>query len=96
MENDVCVFDGHMLTAFIAACGGGSTPLSNALTATLSADQAAYESFRLSPNASYECDWKLPLSGLPQSGRHKHSNASAYVPFLAHSCDVVYCDLQSS
>lgn len=55
---------GICLTAFIAACGGSgsSSPV------TLSTDQAAFESFWLSPNAAYECYFWLPITGMPQNG----------------------------
>jgi len=38
-----------------------------ALPAILSADQATYESFSLTPNVSYICYWNLPSSGIPTS-----------------------------
>lgn len=56
------------LSAFLAACGGGSDVSPSANTVALSADQAASEQFVLAPNASYNLQWDLPGAGIPVSG----------------------------
>ncbi|MDI9333794.1 MAG: hypothetical protein QM533_05400 [Cytophagales bacterium] len=64
-----------MAAAFLTACGGeGSASTS---TATLSTDQAAYESFTLSPNASYKVDWSFPITTSPISGTHYLASTNA-------------------
>jgi hypothetical protein len=61
-----------VLSAALIGCGGGSgnssSSTSTASQSTLSADQKAFEQFALSPNASYNLIWSLPLSGMPVNG----------------------------
>jgi hypothetical protein len=54
-----------LILALLAGCGGS---VSNAGSSTTSADQSAFESFLLSPNAAYECQFWLPITGMPQNG----------------------------
>lgn len=50
------------LAGLLAACGGGGST-GTSQPATLSADQAAYESFKLSPNKAYFVSYYLPSTG---------------------------------
>lgn len=61
---------GVVLSALLMGCGpgGGSSSPAAANPATLSADQKAFEQFTLAPNAAYNIDWSLPISGAPVSG----------------------------
>jgi hypothetical protein len=65
------------LSVLLAGCGGGgngnggsSDTAAAGNSSTLSADQQTFEQFTLAPNASYEIDWSLPLSGAPVNGSH--------------------------
>jgi hypothetical protein len=53
--------------------GGGSSGAPPAL----SQDQATYESFTMAPNASYECYYSLPYTGIPVSGTNYFAQNSA-------------------
>lgn len=70
--------------AVVSVPAGATGPADNivvaAPSATLSADQAAFESFFLSPNAAYACDWHLPLSGMPQDGTHYFEDNYTSIP----------------
>jgi len=56
------------LSALLIGCGGGGGNNSSSSTAGLSADQKAFQQFALAPNASYNVQWSLPISGTPVNG----------------------------
>ncbi len=61
------------LSVLLGGCGGGgSSSTATSSQPTLSADQQTFEQFTLGPNASYQLNWALPLSGTP-------SGSSAYL-----------------
>jgi hypothetical protein len=67
-NNTVNTAAGAVVSVPTSATGPADNTVVAAPAATLSADQAAFESFLLSPNAAYECYFWLPITGMPQSG----------------------------
>jgi len=67
-NNSVNTTAGAVVSVPASATGPADNIVVAALPAILSADQAAFESFMLSPNAAYECYFWLPVTGMPQNG----------------------------
>jgi hypothetical protein len=59
-----------VLSAVLTGCSGGGGSSSGASQSALSADQKTFEQFTLTPNATYNVTWLLPLSGTPTNGTH--------------------------
>lgn len=67
-NNTVNTIAGAVVSAPANATGPADNTVVAAPSVTLSADQAAFESLFLSPNAAYEFYFWLPITGVPQNG----------------------------